>query len=418
MRQESAFEISQFKNPSGEVVFRVTGWLDCKRIRKNFRTHEEAVAERQVLDVQRLQSEGGAVRTAITRLNDAQLREAEAAFARLEGQRQPLAFYLEFGLTNYRAPESEKKLVEAIKEYVAQKEHEREQDLLSVSQLGRIRRDLKRFKTFVGEVTVAELTGPRLIAFFELGRPSLKTYNNRRGIVSTFIKFAFVKGWIRENIVLRIPAHRIRRRRGGKITLTAERAAEIMAFLETFEDGRWVPFFALTLFAGIRPAVPEGEICRLKPADVNLKEGKISISAEVSKVREPRWITIHPNLDAWLRAYPLEKFPLIVPDFQRRRAALGKELGLSHDVLRHTFISMFVAKFRSIGEAALQAGNSESIIRRHYLELKSAAEAEEFYGIMPKKPAEVAALPAAQPSLGLARESRVVFSSTQNIRAA
>jgi len=28
--------------------------------------------------------------------------------------------------------------------------------------------------------------------------------------------------------------------------------------------------------------------------------------------------------------------------------------------MRHTFISMFVAKFRSIGEAAIQAGNSEA----------------------------------------------------------
>ena len=39
---------------------------------------------------------------------------------------------------------------------------------------------------------------------------------------------------------------------------------------------------------------------------------------------------------------------------------------------------MFVAKFRSLGEAALQAGNSESIIRRHYLDLKSTEEAEHF----------------------------------------
>ena len=45
---------------------------------------------------------------------------------------------------------------------------------------------------------------------------------------------------------------------------------------------------------------------------------------------------------------------------------------------------MFVAKYRSIGEAAIQAGNSESIIRRHYLDLKSAEEAEKFFGILPK----------------------------------
>jgi pyruvate/2-oxoglutarate/acetoin dehydrogenase E1 component len=66
-----------------------------------------------------------------------------------------------------------------------------------------------------------------------------------------------------------------------------------------------------------------------------------------------------------------------------RRVVFAK-FGLTHDVLRHTFISMFVAKFRSMGEAALQAGNSESIIRKHYLDLKSKEEAEQFFGIMPK----------------------------------
>jgi hypothetical protein len=46
---------------------------------------------------------------------------------------------------------------------------------------------------------------------------------------------------------------------------------------------------------------------------------------------------------------------------------------------------MFVAKFRSLGEAALHAGNSETIIRKHYLDLKGKEEAEQFFGILPKK---------------------------------
>jgi hypothetical protein len=54
---------------------------------------------------------------------------------------------------------------------------------------------------------------------------------------------------------------------------------------------------------------------------------------------------------------------------------------------------MFVAKYRSMGEAALQAGNSESIIRKHYLDLKSPAEAEEFFDILPRR-----ASPSAMPS--------------------
>ena len=64
--------------------------------------------------------------------------------------------------------------------------------------------------------------------------------------------------------------------------------------------------------------------------------------------------------------------------------------------MRHTFISMFVAKFRSMGEAALQAGNSESIIRKHYLDLKSKQEAEEFFTICPRREGKVIVLPAAR----------------------
>jgi integrase len=168
------------------------------------------------------------------------------------------------------------------------------------------------------------------------------------------------------------------------LTLSATKAQDLMEHFETFEGGRWVPYFALCLFAGIRPGVPDGEITKLKPEDVNLETGLIHISADVSKVREPRRIAIQPNLAAWLRAYPLKKFPIVVGNFQKRRAKFKDQFNLTHDVLRHTFISMFVAKFRSIGEAAIQAGNSESIIRRHYLDLKNKEEGEQFFGILPR----------------------------------
>jgi integrase len=158
----------------------------------------------------------------------------------------------------------------------------------------------------------------------------------------------------------------------------------LMEHFECFEGGRWVPYFALCLFAGIRPGVPDGEITKLRPDAISLDTRVIAVSAEVSKVREPRKVTIHPNLALWLRAYPLDRNPIVVPDFQKRRAKFSKRFGLTHDVLRHTFISMFVAKYRSMGEAALQAGNSESIIRRHYLDLKTSQEAEEFFTIVPK----------------------------------
>jgi hypothetical protein len=50
-----SFVISEFTNPSGERVFRVSDWLDGKRIRKNFATRAEAEAERKVFEIGRRQ---------------------------------------------------------------------------------------------------------------------------------------------------------------------------------------------------------------------------------------------------------------------------------------------------------------------------------------------------------------------------
>jgi hypothetical protein len=124
---------------------------------------------------------------------------------------------------------------------------------------------------------------------------------------------------------------------------------------------------------------------------VRLAEGIIRIDGEVSKVREPRTIAIQSNLAAWLHAYPLKDFPIVPANLQHLREKVAEKCDLSHDVMRHTFISMFVGKYRSLGEAALQAGNSESIIRKHYLDLKSATEA----GIVPTRASNIEALPIA-----------------------
>lgn len=106
MSQASQFIISEFTNPSREIVFRVTGWLDGTRICKNFPTRAEASAERQAVEIQRLRAETG-IRATATRLIDAQLHEAEAAFRRIADAPKSLSFYLDYALANYRAPERE-----------------------------------------------------------------------------------------------------------------------------------------------------------------------------------------------------------------------------------------------------------------------------------------------------------------------
>jgi hypothetical protein len=74
-------------------------------------------------------------------------------------------------------------------------------------------------------------------------------------------------------------------------------------------------------------------------------------------------------------------------DLSRRLADLRGDPGkiLPHDGLRHTAISAFVSCHGSFADAAMQFGNSESMIRTHYFNRMTKAEAEAFYAIIPGK---------------------------------
>lgn len=385
---DTSFTVSRFKNRNGVSSWRVSGWLAGVRIRKNVPSREAAAVEKAALEAKAAQIAGG-VRSATTFMTDEQLRESEAAFRRLEGRPKSLLFYLDYAIANYRAPEREMPLADAVAEYVATKRREHERTLLSMRQLRSIENELRVLLRHFPSGPVSQFTPAILTAYLERGAPSLKTYNNRRGLVSTFCKFAFQKDWLATNPVEKTPHHRINHRRGSATTISADQTRELMAYVEQFEGGELVPYFALCLFAGIRPCLRYGEITRLQPASVRLDTDVIHIEPEVSKVRMKRLVTIQPNLAAWLRAYPLDRHPIIPPDSMNMRPRIFKKFGLTHDVLRHTFISMFVGKYRSMGEAALQAGNSESIIRKHYLDLKSKQEAEAFFSILPKAQAVI-----------------------------
>jgi len=391
-KRKPSFRVSEYTNRSGTTSWRVTGFIDGKRIRRNFNCPEDAEAERRALQVIALQNQPDLQRV-VTRLSDEQVREAESLFQLIRGQPRPLRFYVDYALANYREPELQKPLAEAVQEYVAFKEREHERGLLSFSQMRSIRFELRHFTRSHPNSSVSEITSEALIKFLERSNPALKTFNNRRGILSTFFRFAMRREWLVTNPIDRTEHLRIRHRRGSAETITAEQAAELMEYVEDYKDGAMVPYFAICLFAGIRPCIQCGEISKLKVENIRLSTRTIHIEPEVSKVRMKRNVDIQPNLAQWLAAYPLDQYPILPVNAKNMRKDIFTRFEMSHDILRHTFISMFVGKFRSMGEAALQAGNSESIIRKHYLDLKDREEAEAFFAILPKKQAP--AIPAA-----------------------
>ena len=132
------FVVSRFVNRNGITSWRVDGRIHGLRIRKNFKTRSEAGAEKAALDIMAIQSDSG-VRTTTTRLSDEQLHEAEAAFRRLASAPKSLDFYLDYALTNYRAPEREITLEAAVAAYFGTKQKEHDNGMLSPCQLKDIR---------------------------------------------------------------------------------------------------------------------------------------------------------------------------------------------------------------------------------------------------------------------------------------
>ena len=287
------FAVSQFENRNGITSWRVAGWLHGVRIRKNFKTREEAAAEKAMLELNALQAASG-LRVTATSLSNEQIREAEAVFRRLEGRTRSLGFYVDFALTNCRDPVRDISLAEATKEYVALREADFKQGNLSKRQFTSYRCELRALEIWFRRKTVAELTALALTEFLKRGNASKKSYNNRRGLISAFLKHGLLKDWVGDNVITKVPHFRgVGHRRGSAPTLNVKQCADIMAWAEENHGGALVPFIALCLFAGIRPDLYEGEISKLEAKDVRLETGVILIEPHVSKVRMKRNVTIH-----------------------------------------------------------------------------------------------------------------------------
>lgn len=397
MAKKSSFKITRFTNPSGKKVFRVSGSLHGEQIRRNFKTRKDAVAERDQLEIQRI---NGSVhgRHMWVKISHEEHDDAWTALSLLKHARssKSLTDATQFFLDHYKELDLEISTTQAVEEYLDARKGEALNGTISNRQLYSITSDLNRFADRFKERVVSSIAIPEIEDYLSTGKVSLKTQNNRRSYLNTFYSFCMEKVYVGENPIEQIKRHKVKQTRGSATTLTAKQAAKLMKFLETYQGHRFkngtyagkpgcmVPMFALCLFAGIRPDWKDGEISKIRPKDIKLSTDTIHIEPEAAKTNEKRLIKIQPNLKAWLKRYPLKKYPVLpFPNVERTLIQLRKQFNLPHDVLRHTFISMLVGKFRSVGDAAIQAGNSEDIIRKHYLNLKSEAEAEEFWSIMP-----------------------------------
>ena len=150
-----------------------------------------------------------------------------------------------------------------------------------------------------------------------------------------------------------------------------------------------LPFFAIAMFSGIRTC----EICRMDWSQVrphpDPDESHIEVKAAGSKKQLGRRIVpILPALAAFLEKTGVPKSGRIVPNsnMQTRQELLALRTGLDwkYNGCRHSFGSYRMADIKNVYQVAEEMGNSPAMVKKHYFQAVTKAEAARFWAIRPK----------------------------------
>ena len=230
-------------------------------------------------------------------------------------------------------------------------------------------------------------------------RTSRTNADNSRRSISAFYTWAVNSGYAGENPIKKIGAYTSKK--GGVATvLSSDEAAGLLATIQNQFDLEVAGFVLLSLFAGIRPLefrkriISDGNRRTVMLDWSDLMDGYIRISTDLSKTGAPRLVPINDTLQSWLdwlkeAAGGELKGPVVGSRFKFTWAD-WKNKNANHlpwsakDILRHSYGTYRVSQAQEIGRVAIEMGNSEAVVRRHYWNaLRSQNEAQGFWSLTP-----------------------------------
>ncbi len=265
-----------------------------------------------------------------------------------------------------------------VPEAVAELIKVRQQDGASVKYLGQLRTTLNRFAAKFA-CPIMEVSGPDVDAWLRSLDISPVTRNAMLRCIKVLFSFAKAQNYLPSEKATAVELmQQVRVKLDDVVLFTPEQ----MTTLLHNASPELVPILAIGAFAGIRMA----ELNRLDWSAVDLDRGFIEIRAGQAKTASRRVIPISDNLAAWLAPLPRKGKIVRTPDLQTFLPALARALKIDwpRNVLRDSFISYRIAIVQSADQVALEAGNSPSIIFKHYRELTTPNVAEKWFSILPK----------------------------------
>ena len=164
----------------------------------------------------------------------------------------------------------------------------------------------------------------------------------------------------------------------------AARTPEEMLKLLLASHARMLPMVAIGAFSGVRSA----EIGRLGWDNIKWDRNFIEIAGRKAKTAARRIVPLSENLKNWLAPWRQETGKIVSlsdPSGSLNDIAIkaGIPGGWRQNGLRHSFVSYRVALTGDVARTALESGNSEKMIFRHYREVVDEEAAGAWFSITP-----------------------------------
>ncbi|HTV62746.1 MAG TPA: hypothetical protein VMH30_09280 [Verrucomicrobiae bacterium] len=239
---------------------------------------------------------------------------------------------------------------------------------------------------------VSEMDTAEIEAWFASRNEASTTKASNLGRLSSFFNYCWRKRHITENPCDRVEVGKLEQKT-PQILTPMQYARLLIGTVK--KHPRILAWVVCGLIAGLRPEEMvyenkgEKEI-KVGWKEIDFKHARIRVDAAASKVRARRIVHLEPSAVKWLQWAKKHGAELPVSENVKRRYVkrLRKLIHAKkwpQDILRHTAVSVLMAKYQDAGKVADELGNSASVLLRNYRDLIYKEIAQKLLEITPKR---------------------------------
>jgi integrase len=229
---------------------------------------------------------------------------------------------------------------------------------------------------------LSEVTVDHVTAYLDGLGVGPRRHNNVRAAIVSLFRWARTTGLVPDSMTAPERTHPLPLPNVAVAIYTPKQFHDLLASAPK----EWRLGLAIGGLAGLRSE----EITGLRWEDIKLDRKLIEVRAEICKTGKRRLVPIVPALAQIIRASEPCEGKMVAPrdriDNVAKRIRRAGGLWVKNG-LRHSFGSYRCAAVKSVGQVALEMGNSEAMVRKHYLEIQEAKAARDWFdcgSIQPK----------------------------------